>query len=61
MRIAATPATTASRLWAKIQVVMFYSAEGEGTPGYDLAALSLADTERLPGVEHGCFGTMRST
>jgi hypothetical protein len=30
-------------------------------PGYELAALSLADTERLPGVEHGRTGTMRST
>jgi hypothetical protein len=45
--IAATPATTALGLWAKIQIVKHYSAQMEGALDHDLVASLLADTERL--------------
>jgi hypothetical protein len=37
---------TTSGLWAKIQVVMFYSAQVEGTLGDDLVTSLLADASR---------------
>jgi hypothetical protein len=45
-KIAAT-ATTASGLWAKIQVVTHYAETVEGTLSDDLVVSLLADTERL--------------